>query len=240
MTTTLRSPMPAASGERALRIPPIAASLLPVEISQSRRLRKVRRIVLTALIAVVIVLAAWFVLASYQTSMARGSLHGVESDAQQLLRQQRAYAEVVGVQAQSQAIRAQLAALLADDLSWSRLLSSLRKAAPADVRISGVFAALASGGNRGASGSGSVASQLPGTPGEKSIGTVTVTGTASGKEAAAAYVDALAGLPHFGSPLLSDATEQSGVLRFTVRLDITDSALGGRYTQKRGNGPGTQ
>jgi Tfp pilus assembly protein PilN len=242
MATTLRPPERAASAERAPRPLLIAANLLPVEIVESRRGRKVKRIVLCALVGFVALLAAWYALASYQTSTARSSLRGVQDDAQRLVAQQHAFDEVVGIQAESRAISTALSFLLADDLQWSRLLSSLQKAAPKDVPLTSVSGALRSSTttttttttttSSGASGSGSsaAAAQLPGTSGEESIGTLTITGSGNSKATVAAYVDALGKVPGLGNPLLGDATLQNGALQFTVRVDITASALGGRYT----------
>jgi Tfp pilus assembly protein PilN len=242
MTTTLTQPDPVASAERALRILPIAANLLPEEIVEARRSRHVRRIVLTALIALVAVLAAWNALASYQTSTARSGLSNVEDDAQRLMRQQRAFGEVVSIQAEAQLISTRLSSLLADDLRWSRLLSGLQTAAPRGVQVTGVSGALTAGTSGHASGVGGHASgsvtQLPGTSGEEPIGTLTVTGSGPSKEVVAAYVDALAKVPGLDNPLLGSAYQDNGVLQFSVQLDITGSAVGGRYTSKSSNGPG--
>jgi hypothetical protein len=235
MATTLKPPVPAAPAGRAPRVPPTAANLLPVEIIESRRLRKVRRLVLSALAVFALLLGAWFGQASYQTSQARQSLRAAESDVQRLTRQQGAFATVVAVQAESQAIRKQLAVLLANDLRWARLFSSLRKAAPAEVRLTAAYGSLASGATGAASGGGSTAPQLPGATGDKPIGTFTVTGSGATKTAVAAYVDALGNLPGLANPFLGDANEQDGTVQFTVRLDITSAALGGRYTPRGGD-----
>jgi Tfp pilus assembly protein PilN len=235
MATTLKSPVPAAPAGRAPRIPPIAANLLPVEIIETRRIRKVRGIVVSALVVFALLLGGWFGQARYQTAEARQSLRTAESDVQRLTRQQQAFATVVAVQAESQAIRSDLAVLLANDLRWARLLSSLRKAAPADVQINGAFGSLVSGAT--SSGGGSAAPQLPSASGEAPIGTLTVTGSGATKMAVAAYVDALGNLPGLANPLLGDATLQEGAVQFTVRLDITRAALGGRYTSKGGAKP---
>jgi len=246
MATTLKPPKPAWSTERMLRILPIAANLLPLEIIDSRRVRKVRRIVLAALVAFVVLLAGWFAQVSYQTSAARRNLTTAEGDAERLLRQQRAFDDVVGTRAESEAIGAQLSSLLATDLRWSRILSSLRRAAPPGVMVTGAFSALTARSNAAAPGAGSGAgsnaagSQLPSTSGEKSIGTLTITGSGVSKAEVAAYLDALAKVPGLGNPLLSAVTLQNGVLNFTVRLDIASSALGGRYTSASRDGAGRQ
>jgi hypothetical protein len=55
----------------------------------------------------------------------------------------------------------------------------------------------------------------------------------------AAYVDALGKIKGLGNPLLGDMTRQEGLLRFTVRLDLTSAGLGGsRYSSGGGTGSG--
>jgi Tfp pilus assembly protein PilN len=238
MTTTLATSQPAVPVEGELRILRIAADLLPVEIVESRRTRKVRRIVLAGLVVFAVLLGGWYARASQQTSAARASLSSAEDEALRLLRQQRAFADVVRVQAESQAVRVQLSALLAGDLPWSRLLSSLRRAAPTGVQVSSVTGTVTVGIIGGAGDAGAEASRLPDTSGEKSVGTLIVAGSGTDKAAVAAYVDALAELRGLGNPLLGDVTQQDGAVRFTVRLDITGSALGGRYTAKSATGTG--
>jgi Tfp pilus assembly protein PilN len=224
-----------ATADRTLRVPAIAANLLPIEIVDSRRERKVRRVVLAALAAFVAVLVAWYGLMSYQTAAARTTLTNAEADSQSVLRQQRAFADVVSVQAESGAITSQLAALLATDLQWPRVLAAVAQAAPAGVVLTDVSGALASTTDAAA---GVTVIQLPNTSGERPVGTLTVAGLASSAPAVAAYVDALAKIKGLGNPLLGDVTLKEGKLKFTVQLDLTSGALGGRYSAAGGAAPG--
>jgi Tfp pilus assembly protein PilN len=233
MTTTLMPPETPASAERSLRILSIAANLLPVEIVDSRTGRKIRRAVLAALAAFLVVVAGWYALATTQTVVAAANLYNAEDDVKHLQQQQRAFSDVVTVQAQSQAISAQLSIVLANDLQWSQLLTALQSAAPSGIKLTGVTGAL----NSTANAAGSKIVQLPNTSGLKPVGTLSVRGTASGKADIAAYVDALAKVNGLANPYLGDATVQDNKLGFTVKLDITEAALGGRFT-KTGKGSG--
>lgn len=206
----------------------IAANLLPPEIVAARRLRRVRRAVVGALGVLVILLGGWYTDASYQAARARADVRTAEADVAGLGRQQSAFAEVTGTQAQSQAISAQLAALLAGDLRWSRLLAALQQAAPKDVQLTSLSGAV---GTADAAGP-----RLPAGSAEKAVGTITLSGTGAGKPTVAAYVDVLAKVPGLANPYLSDASVQDGAVQFTVRLDIVASALGGRYTPKTPGG----
>jgi Tfp pilus assembly protein PilN len=231
MTTTVLPPESSASAARALRIPAISANLIPGEIVEARRVRKIKRVVLSALAGVVVLLAAWYGVSYYQTSMARGDLSRAEQRAEALRREQKAFDELVRTQAESQAIRAQLSVLLANDLQWAGLVTAVRAAAPAGVEIIGLTCSVAQTGGQPARNAGG---ELPNRGAEPVIGTVTVTGLASSKPSVAAYVDALGTVAGLANPLLNSATQEGSRVRFTVDLNITRAALGGRFTPKAG------
>ena len=73
--------------------------------------------------------------------------------------------------------------------------------------------------------------ELPSATTEKKVGTLTVTGTGTSKAVIAAYVDALAKLSRVANPLLGEVTLQETGWQYSIRLDITKSALGGRYAK---------
>jgi Tfp pilus assembly protein PilN len=212
---------------------PIVARLLPPEIEQARHSRKVRRSVISGVAVFAALLVAWYCTVAYETSKAQHRLAAAQTDLQKLQRQQSSFAELIGTQAAAKTIGTQLAALLADDLQWSRLFSSLQAAAPPGVEVTGVSGALSSkpkGGGNPAPAPGPGAPGAPGGRAAQPIGTLTVSGTGPSKPVVATYVDALATVPGLANPLLSDVTTQTGGVQFSVRLDITTAALGGRYT----------
>lgn len=225
-----------AAPDPEVRLLSIAADLLPEEIVAARRVRRRRFVSISTLVVVVVGLGAWYGVARYQTARAERALEQAQSQVHRLQRQQGAFAEVISAQNQSQAIRGQLATLLAEDLPWSPVLAELRDAAPKGVQVvavSGVLtAASADGGIRAAGGGTGASSQGSDGRGEKPVGTLTVSGAAESRTGVAAYVDAVAGLPGLGNPLLGDMITQDGELHFTVRVEITRAALGGRYTAK--------
>ncbi|HEU5110612.1 MAG TPA: PilN domain-containing protein [Micromonosporaceae bacterium] len=228
--TTIQEP-PSAPAPGALRLVPIAADLLPAEVVDARRGRRARRLVLSSLAALVLVLGGLYAATVLETAVARTELNEAEDRARALSDQQKRYADVVGVQQESEAIEAQLATLMANDLRWSAVLASLRSAAPAGVRLTNVSAGLDAPGNQAAPEN---AAQLP--TSAKPIGDIDITGSADTKPQIAAYVDALARTPNLADPYLSNVTEDNQELQFTLRVSITESALGGRFTpEKEGN-----
>jgi hypothetical protein len=78
--------------------------------------------------------------------------------------------------------------------------------------------------------------QLPSTSKAKTVGKIDISGTAPSKPLVAAYVDALAKVAHLADPYLTAVNTDAGRLRFTLRVAITDKALGGRFTPKKAGG----
>lgn len=266
--TAKGTPVPAEAAPAVrsdLRILPIVANLLPAEVVDARRQRKVRKTTIALLAGFVVLLLGWYGQAWYETSNARDRLARAQDNVQLAMAQQRAFAEIVTAQGESQRITTQLRSLLANDLQWSDLMVSLQAVAPEGVLITGVFGLLivaeptgptggtaggtapAATGDSAQAASGTEPQATPGAAGDPAMGakvsawktgSLTVTGSAPDELAAAAYVDALGTVVGLANPFLGDAVRQDGTLRFTIRIDIMSSALGGRYATKKANGTG--
>jgi Tfp pilus assembly protein PilN len=112
-------------------------------------------------------------------------------------------------------------------MRWSRLLSSLQDAAPSGVSLTGVTGTLVNAATANAAAGGTA----PGaTTSADLTGTLTVTGLGPSRAAVAAYVDALAKVHGLANPLVTSASMENNVVRFSLRLDITKASLGGRFT----------
>jgi Tfp pilus assembly protein PilN len=204
---------------RTFRILPIAADLLPPEIAETRHVRRVRRLVISAVVLVAALVVGWYGVTVRTHSDAEADRQSILDTSQDLTRQKhKQYDELTRIQSDSGKIDDRLRKVLAYDLSWSKLLASLRSTAAAkNVRLNGVTAAL----NQDA---------LVGKAASDVIGTVTLTGTAQTKAAVAAYVDALGTVPGVTDPFPSDTTQETTGVAFTIHVDITKAALGGRFT----------
>ena len=232
MATTLMPLDPATSPQRAARILSISADLLPAEVIDARRGRKVRGHVIVVLLVFVVLLGSWYALTWKQAVDARSDLDTVTSQAQMLQRSQSEYADVVNVQAERDTIAAQLKTLLADDLSWQALLGTVRSTgAASDIVVTGINGSVVSGTD-----ASSATGKLPSSTTTKVIGTLTVTGTAPGKDSLAKYVDALGELKVVANPYLTSAAEAEKNVQFSLQVDITASALGGRFTSTTATG----
>jgi Tfp pilus assembly protein PilN len=238
MTATIAQPTGAPSAspgghainERSLRIPDISADLLPVEITAARRTRTVRRTVVASLTAFAVVLAGWYGMAFQETRTASDELDNAQDSVQVLTSKQHGFTELVKVQKDAKTLNDQLSSLMAKDLQWSRLLQTLQSAAPAGITITGVTAALTTDQTAGAPNAKS------GVESSDAIGTLTLGGVGTSKNVIAAFVDALAKVKGVANALPGDVTQQSSGLQFSVHMDITKAALGGRFTKTTGTG----
>ena len=136
--------------ERALRILPIAADLLPEEIVEARRERQARRLVLAGLAGFLALLTGWYGITLLQTSAAGSGLAAAQDDISRLQAQQNKYADVVSAQAESHRIQAALGSLMANDLQWSRLVHDIGGAVPGELTLAGVTGALNGANQAGA------------------------------------------------------------------------------------------
>ena len=229
-TTTLMPLDPALSPQRVSRLLTISANLLPEEIVAGRRARRSRAVVLAALLVVIVLLGGWYVYARHQVQLANDELTSITTEATTLQRGQSRYTEVVDVQNQTNTIAKQLSTLLANDLPWATLLTTLRDTGnQSGVTVLGVIGTL----NGGATGAqAAAAGTLPSTSRSSTIGTLTITGTGPDKPSIAGYVDALGGLPMLANPYLTNVSQATDDVTFSITVDITAKALCGRFTTK--------
>jgi Tfp pilus assembly protein PilN len=219
MTTTLTKPDPETDRPLSHRIPSVAANLLPVEVMEARRSRRVKRTVLALLAVFVVLLVGWYGLARVQTGLAQTELADAKANTERLTKQQDAFAELQQVQRDSDAIQRQLAQLMASDMAWPTLLRDLRQAAPSGLVLTGVTVTLESSRTAGASGA---------RPGP--VAFVTIAGIGTSKPQVATYVDALGRLNGVANPFITNVTAGERGLDFSVKIDVTNALLGGRYS----------
>jgi Tfp pilus assembly protein PilN len=208
------------------RLITIGANLLPVEITESRRIRRVRWVVIVSFILFLALLAAWYLRATMQTDDAEDRVGQAQDRVQVLQRKEHEFSEVTNVQQDAKLITSQLSTLFAPDLQWAKLMADVRAAAPTGITLT----ALVGNINLGSTTPDAGAGQLPSTTTDKTVGAITITGTGKDKATVAAYVDAVTKVSGLANPQISDVTLDEQNYRFTVRLDITAARLSGRFT----------
>jgi hypothetical protein len=231
MATTLMPLDPAVSPQRATRLLTISANLMPAEIIAARRARRTRGWVIVVVFLVACLLGGWFYLVRQDTRAADEELTTAMAEVSDLQRSQRAYGEVVDVQNDTATLSQQLKAAMAKDLDWASLLDRLRSVGDsAGVTVGGVNGTLQDASK------GATDTSLPSTNASQAIGSVVVTGTGPDKRAVAAYVDALGKQSVLANPYLTNVTSTDDNVTWTLRVDITQAALCGRFGDKCGTG----
>ena len=241
MSTTLVPPeTPAAAPPPAprvgLRYPTVFANLLPDEVIAARRTRQLQQRILVGLGVLLVVLVGWYGMSVLQTSSAKGDLSAAKRAGIELQNKQRQYAPLVTAQQQSVAIRAKLSQLMAGDLQWSDLLSVLRSSAPQGVQITAVNGTLSIGQQAANAQKGGGGLSVLNASGKQSVGSLTVTGSASDKNVIAAYVDDLGKIPGLAAPFPASVTDGAAGLTFTANVILTTDILGGRYSTQAPQG----
>lgn len=220
------SPEPAYTGE-GLRFVPIHANLLPDEVIAGRRVRQTQRRLLIGLGALVLLLFAWYGFATFQTHNARSHLNAAQDRTARLEQTLRGYAPLVTAQTESAQIQQSLTRLMAGDLQWSGLLTTLQNSAGGGVGITRVEGTLDAANNLPAQKGGLA---VLNTSGARQVGTLTVSGYAADKNAVAAYIDGLAKVKGLAAPYPASVIAQPGQVTFSTDIIITSDALSGRYS----------
>ena len=207
----------------------IYANLLPDEITDARRARHMTRMVAVGLAVLIGLLLGAYAVTAWQTSSAKDNLAAAQRKSVGLQNQEHAFGPLVAAQSRAASIKLELTKLMAGDLSWKDLLTTLRKSGTGGVTITGVT------GNTTTGAASTTATDTAGglgilnQSGKEQVGTLTISGTAPDKNAVAAYIDTLAKVPGLAAPFPASITSQAGKLTFSASVIITSDALGGRY-----------
>lgn len=213
-------------------------NLLPPEIGERRRLKKVQTGLGAGVAAAAVVVGALTLLAMAQVNSAQEDLEAKKARGAQLQSQQAQYAEVPLVFAQVEAASAQLGQAMGKEVRWSYFLNDLSLNVPGKVWLTSMTvtqdvdgAVVAATANPTVPGGGTYL-----TPG---LGTVTFQGKGYAHNDVAAWLNALTrqnGLtqPYFTSSAQEEIGSKSAV-GFTSQATITEDALSGRFTEKAGS-----
>ena len=228
MATTMIPPTPSpkptpTSAES--RYVAVRARLLPDEIVSARQTEVVRKQVLFALVAVVVLLVGWFGLSWWQTHSANSDLSSAQSQSTRLQQQQKQFTPLVQAITDTANINGQLDKLMIGDLSWNQMLTTIRAKAPNGVAIVNIGGVVTGGAASAGTTTPDPGSSVLNSTGKASVGQVTITGTAPDKRSIAAYADALARVQGLTAPLISSVQGTAHALAFTVTVVITADAL---------------
>ena len=222
-TTALLPLDPALSPRHVTRVLPIRANLLPDEITTGRTARRTRVVLIAAIGLVILVMGDWFLYADKQRDLVESDLASTSRQVDTVRAETRkaTYAKVTDTKNARVTIDGELKSALTDDLPWATLLDSVRSTATTKkVTVTTIVAALETQQVQAAAGAA-----------DKTIGTLTISGTAADKKTIAGYVDALGTVHAVDDAYLTAANKVDGTKwTFTLTAVITEDALCGRFT----------
>jgi Tfp pilus assembly protein PilN len=225
MTTTL-------TATRVATLPRV--NLLPPEIEEQRRLRKVQAGLGLGVLAAAGVVGALALAALGQVNDAQAELDASKARGSALEAKSAEYAEVPAVYAQVEAAEAQVAQAMGKEVRWSYFLNDLSLRVPSKVWLTSMTVTQEVD---------AVAAATPATPEAAvmtpGIGSVTFSGKGFTHNDVAAWLDALAKQKGLTQPYFTNSTvEEIGTekaVTFESQATITEESLSGRYTQKAGS-----
>jgi Tfp pilus assembly protein PilN len=215
---------------------PPRVNLLPPEIEEERRFRRVQLGLGAAVAASLAVVAGVFLLANGQVAEAEDDLAVSQARTTQLEARAAEFSQVPLVYAKVEAARAQLELAMGKEIRWSFFLNDLSLKTPNRVWLTSMTVA---------SNEGTAAAQAAAVPGAsqayltQGLGSVSFEGVAMKHNDVAAWLDSLAKQKGYAQPYFTDSTKDvigdSEIVKFKSQVSITEDALSKRYVQKAGS-----
>lgn len=200
----------------APRLPRV--NLLPREVLEQERFRRVQYGLSGAVLAAAGVVCVLYVAATGATADAQESVREANAEHARLASATAGYREVTTVQARTATAEAALVQAMGQEVRYSRVLDDLATRMPGQVRLASVRLTQTGPGTTGG-------------PGE--IGVGQLSGMAGSHDDVSRWLEVLAGQKGFGRPQLESATEtrqgDAKVVQWTLRVPLTSAALSDRY-----------
>jgi hypothetical protein len=214
----------------------IVADLTPPELIASRRMRVIRRLMIVAVAAVVLLCAGGYTLAIWQHNQASDELASEQDRTTSLLGEQRRYSGVTVVRGAIADVQGQLAGLMVADVNVGALIGAVASALPKGMSIDQLAVTISAPTPTDKFSTGKESGGLGGLDLSDAahIGTVTLSGTGSKLTDLAAYVDALRKTTGVFEPYpQSNQTTDTGTT-YSLQLTLTDALLTHRYDAQDG------
>ena len=207
-------------------------NLLPPEIAESRRLRRIQLGLGGAVLGAVGIVALLYVAASSSVSSAQSDLDAANAKNTALQSQTAQYSAVTAVYARAAAAQAMLTQAMGEEVRYSQFLNDLSLSVPDNVWVKNVAFAQTPGTSAAAPGAGATALTPAG------IGTVTFTGVGFKHDDVAVWLESLSSQKGYANPYFSSSTEAllgtRKTVNFTSTVALTAAAYSGRYTKPAG------
>lgn len=214
---------PALAGSGLVTLPRV--NLLPPEIEELRRFRRIQAGLGSGVLATVGVVALLLLGALSSVDAAHQELDSATAEGTRLQTEKAQYAEVEAVYVQAAAAEAMLTEAMGEEIRYSGFLSDLALSVPENVWLKSLVYTQDVV-------EPSVGSTEPG------VGTLTVTGVGFSHEDVALWLESLAGQKGYTDPAFSSSTDSligpRTVVDFTSTAVLTPAALSREYTAPAG------
>lgn len=227
-------------GMATQRLPRV--NLLPPEIAENARLRKVQMGLGAGVVAAVGVVGLLFVSASHSEAEAQNRLDAANQQTQQLNRQMTAYANVTKTYAAAAAAQVQLTSAMGQEVRYSQILHDLSLSVPSTVWLKSLTytqsSPAASSTSTTPAGSTTTAAAGGRVTSPALLGTMQVTGIGFSHNDLALWLESLATQKSYSDAYFSSSSEAllgtRKIVNFTSTANLTSAALSGRYTKPTG------
>jgi len=210
-------------------------NLLPPEIGEQRRFRKVQAGLGGGVLVAAAVVGGLFLLANAEANDAQEELDASKSRNVTLQARANAFAEVPLVYAQVEAAEAQLSQAMSKEVRWSYFLNDLSLRTPNKVWLTTMTVTQSVDATPVAGAVAPAGGELL----TAGIGTVTFEGKGFAHNDVAAWLDALAKQKGLTQPYFTSSTKEligtESAVSFSSQATLTEEALSGRFTQKAGS-----
>jgi Tfp pilus assembly protein PilN len=200
-------------------------NLLPPEIAEAARFRKIQAGLAGGVLAAVGVVALLYVGATSSLTEASTELETATATGTQLQAETAKYADVTAVYAAAAAAEAMLTQAMGEEVRYSQFLNDLSLTVPENVWVKNIAFAQAA-----------VPPALGST--EPGIGTVTFSGVGFKHDDVAVWLESLAKQQGYANPYFSNSTEAligtRKTVNFSSTVTLTSDALSKRYTAPAG------
>lgn len=212
----------------------IHVDLTPLELVATRQARVLRKVVVSVLVVLVLLVAGGWFLAARQRSSAQDALNRAQLASTQLASKaaRPEYTSVTDLQNALQQAKGQIGTLMKGDVQLDKLAVALGRALPAGAAYSSVSITVSAAG---------VNAQQPQTPSvtpdgtHQRIGNINLGGSARSVDDVSVLVERLQSVAGLVDVVPTSNTQQDHGVQFQITLGLDDRLLSHRFDVKAGN-----
>ena len=219
------------TGRTMRTIPTARVNLMPPEVLLGRRVRRIKRRIVIAIVMIVVASGGGLVWFKLGAAEAKSGLAAEQAAVAALRAEQQTYADLLRIDVVAKDIDTSLTSVMGNDVLWDQYLVALSNSRPDGVTLTGVTVALDDVADAPAVGTVAGSGSLD-KSGEEHLGSLTVTGLAPSHAVVAAWSDSLTEVPGFLVPyILGTSVVVEGVqgIQFTIEVTLSTAIRSLRF-----------